>query len=87
MDERQKAYNERDIIRTLTLDEARQLGGMLGKVCEAKLKKHGWYSYTANCRTRRRGDKVFVTLKAKEKGNEQATAGRSNSTTRPGKAA
>jgi hypothetical protein len=54
----QEARIQADIIRTLSLKEARQLGGILGRVCEASLKEHGWYSYTYD------GDKVFVTLKA-----------------------
>ena len=53
----QEARIQADIIRTLTLAEARQLGGMLGRICEANLKEHGWYSYTDD------GEKVFVTHK------------------------
>ncbi len=57
----QEARIQADIIRTLTLKEARSLGGMLGRLCEASLRENGWYSYTND------GDKVFVTLKAKGK--------------------
>ena len=57
----QEARIKADVIRTLTLEEARQLGGMLGPICEVSLREHGWYSYTDG------DDKVFVTLKAKEK--------------------
>ena len=57
----QEARAQSDIIRTLTLAEARQLGGLLGKICEASLKEHGWYSYEDG------DDKIFITLKAKER--------------------
>jgi hypothetical protein len=48
-----------DETRTLTLDEAKALPGLLGRIASARLARHGEYGYTEMAS----GRKILITLR------------------------